>query len=162
MAATKFGPGTLQIGETGTAIDASCLVNSLTITSDVSSDDDVTKLCGTVQPGARTYTFTMEGNLDLDTDQGAAGLFALSQLSKGTQVAFTFTPNTEDGTEAAGFLIIDPMDFGADEFGKYMASDISWELVGEPTYTWGDGVAADGVTGQSSGPAHNGSEDAAA
>lgn len=135
--AVKFGPGTLTIGETGTSIDASCLVNSLTITSDVSTDDDVTKLCGTVQPGARTYTFTMEGNLDLDTDQGADGLFALSQVAKGTEVPFEFVANTDDGTTCTGRLIIDPMDYGADEFGKYMASDISWALVGDPAYTWG-------------------------
>jgi hypothetical protein len=137
----KFGPGVLKIGATGTEIDASCLVNGLTITSDVNSDDDVTKLCGTVVPGKRTYTFTMSGNLDTDQDAGATGLFALSQLSKGTEQDFTFTPNTDEGTVVAGTLIIDPMDFGADEYGTVMASDIEWALVGDPTYTWGTGVA---------------------
>lgn len=158
--AVKFGPGTLTIGATGSGIEASCLVNSLTITSDVSTDDDVTKLCGTIQPGARTYTFTMEGNLDLDTDAGADGLFALSQTAKGTEQDFTFVANTEDGTTCVGKLIIDPMDYGADEFGKYLASDVSWALVGEPTYTYGDAI--EGAATESEGPAHNGSEDAAA
>lgn len=138
-----LGPGTLTIGETGTSIDASCLVNNAKITSEKDADDSKTMLCGTVKAGKVSYTFTLEGNIDVDTDAGAAGLFALSQTAKGTEVPFTFVPNTEDGTEAAGTLIIDPLDFGADEYGDYLNSDISWELVGEPTYTYGGVVAAE-------------------
>lgn len=163
--ATKFGPGTLQLGETGSEIDASCLVNSLTITNDVDEGDSVTKLCGTVQPGARTYTYHLEGNLDTDQDVGADGLFALSQVAKGTEVKFTFTPNTEEGTSVAGIVIIDPMDFGADEYGAWMASDITWALVGDPTYTWGgvgEGLAMSYTPDDSATappePAHNDSD----
>lgn len=138
--ATKFGPGLLTLGELGTEIDASCLVNSLTITNDVDEGDSTTKLCGTVQPGARTYTYHMDGNLDTDQDAGADGLFALSQLQKGTEVKFSFTPNTAEGTVVSGTVIIDPMDFGADEYGAWMSSDITWALVGDPAYVWGTGA----------------------
>lgn len=139
----KFGPGTLSIGATGTEIDASCLVNNLTITHDVEEGDSTTKLCGTVVPGSRTYTFTLSGNLDIDPDAGAAGLFALSQTAAGTEQPFTYTPNTEDGTTATGVVIIDPLDFGSsDEFGATMASDIEWAIVGTPAYAYGTGGAA--------------------
>lgn len=130
-----FGPGTLQIGEVGSEIDASCFVNSLRITSSKDEGDSTTKLCGTVTPGKITYTYSMSGNLDTDTDN-AAGLFALSQAEPGSEQPFTFTPNTPTETSASGTLIIDPMDFGADEYGDTMNSDIEWTLVGAPDYTY--------------------------
>lgn len=135
-----FGPGTLQIGEVGSEIDASCLVNSLRITASKDEGDSVTKLCGNVTPGKITYTYSMSGNIDTDTDTGE-GLFALSQASPGSEVPFTFTPNTPTETTATGNLIIDPMDFGADEYGDTMNSDVEWTLVGAPDYTYPDAPA---------------------
>lgn len=131
----KFGPGTLKIGEVGSEIDASCFVNSFTIAMSKDQADDTTKLCGTVKPGAITYTYAATGNLDLDSDD-PAGLFALSQANPGAQVPFTFTPSTGDVTSAAGTLILDPMDFGGDTYGEDMASDVEWDLVGPPVYTY--------------------------
>lgn len=145
--AVKFGPGTFTIGETGTEVDCSCLVNSLTITHNKDAADATTKLCGDVVPGKITYTFAVEGNLDIDPDAGAAGLFALSQTAKGTQQKYTYTPNTEDGTTATGVLILDPLDFGSDEYGNDMTSDFSFDMVGDPAYTYGadavEGLGAD-------------------
>lgn len=138
----KLGPGTLEIGEVGTEVDASCLVNGMAITSDSDKDDDKTMLCGTVKAGAITFTYTMEGNVDIDPEAGAAGLFALSQDHAGEQVPFTFTPNTADGTTATGVVTVAPLDFGADEFGADLSSDLSWSLVGKPTYTYGTGALA--------------------
>src|SRR6185312_15993514 len=130
----KWGPGTLQIGDTGSELDVSCLVNSLTITASKDQGDSVTKLCGTVKPGPVTYTFELGGNLDTDVAT-ESGLFALSQTAKGSEQSFTYTPN-EDGPTATGKVTIDPMDFGSDEYGATMASDIAWAISGEPAYTW--------------------------
>jgi hypothetical protein len=130
-----FGPGTLKIGATGTEIDVSCLVNSLKITASKDEGDSTTKLCGTVKPGKITYTYSMEGNLDVDSET-ADGLFALSQASPGSQQPFVFVPNTAATTGATGTLIIDPLDFGGEEFGDDMTSDIEFTLVGAPTYDY--------------------------
>ena len=132
----KFGPGTLQIGEVGSEIDCSCLVNSFTIAMTKDKADDTTKLCGTVKPGAITYTYAATGNLDIDTED-PDGLFFLTQTNPGTEAKFTFTPSTEDGTICAGTLVLDPMDFGSDTYGADLASDVEWSLVGPPTYTPG-------------------------
>lgn len=137
----KLGPGTLTIGATGSAIDVSCLLNNAVIAADKDQADDTTKLCGSVRPGSVTYTFTLSGNVDTDVAD-AAGLFALSQTAAGTQVPFEFTPSTAEGTTAAGTLVIDPLDFGADEMGADLASDFEWALVGKPTYTYGTGAEA--------------------
>lgn len=132
----KLGPGTLSIGATGTPIDVSCLVNNATISMSKDEGDSVTKLCGTVVPGAVTYTYALSGNVDIDISD-PAGLFALSQEHAGEQQEFTFVPSTEAGTEAAGMLVIDPLDFGGDETGQTMTSDFEFSIVGAPTYTIG-------------------------
>lgn len=153
----QLGPGTLTIGAAGTPMDISCLVNSCTITSDNDTGDSRTMLCGTVRPGAITFTYEIGGNVDTDTGD-AEGLFALSQAAKGQVLPFTFTPNTPSGTSAAGTLRITPLDFGGDEYGADMNSDFAWEVLGEPTYTYGSGAAPAGwyepfvFTGPAPGP----------
>jgi hypothetical protein len=131
----NLGPGTLSIGATGSEIDVSCLINNAVIAAEKDQGDSTTKLCGTVRPGAVTYTYTLGGNTDTDISD-PAGLFALSHDVPGSEQAFTFTPSTEAGTEAAGTLIIDPLDFGGDETGQPMTSDFEFALVGEPTFTY--------------------------
>lgn len=130
----KLGPGTLKIGATGSAIDVSCLVNNATITTDRSQDDPVFHLCGTSTQGAVTYTHSLTGNLDIDPAE-ATGLFALSWASPGTEQHYEFTPSTEAGVAASGELIIDPLDFGADEYGKPLSSDFEFVLTAAPTWT---------------------------
>lgn len=132
----KFGPGVLKIGATGSEIDSSCYVNGLRITATADRGDSKTMLCGTTKAGSVRYDYEMTGNLDLDLNAGADGLFALSQEVPGSTQDFTFTPNTAGGTSAKGKLILDPMDFGADEYGAILASDVTWALVGQPTYTF--------------------------
>jgi hypothetical protein len=129
-----LGPGTLQIGTTGSEIDLSCLVNNVRITVDKSQDDARYKLCGTATPGAITYTFALSGNLDTDVDD-ADGFFIFSQDNAGQQFPFTFTPNTAAGTSAAGTLIVDPVEFGADNYGDPLDSDFEFTILGKPTYT---------------------------
>lgn len=139
---TEFGPGTLKIGEVGTEIDASCLVNSFTIEPSKDQADDVTKLCGNVVPGLITYTYAATGNLDIDPDD-PDGLFFLSWANPGAEVPFAFVPNTDQGTAAAGVLILDPLAFGGDEYGATMNADVEWSIVGKPTITPGGAPAAD-------------------
>lgn len=137
----KLGPGELSIGQTGTPIDVSCLINNAVISADKTQGDSTTKLCGTVRAGAVTYDYTLSGNTDTDIAD-AAGLFALSQTAPGTEQDYTFTPSTEAGTVATGRLIIDPLDFGGDTTGEDMTSDFEFALVGPPTYTYAGVVVA--------------------
>lgn len=141
----QLGPGVLKIGATGTELDVSCLVNNAVISADKDQADSTTKLCGTVKPGAVTYAYTLGGNMDTDIAE-STGFFALSQSEAGNELSFLFTPSTEAGTEAAGTLIVDPLDFGGDEAGQDMTSDFEFSIVGAPTYTYGDGAAATAVS----------------
>lgn len=131
-----LGPGTLKIGATGTEIDVSCLVNNAVIAAEKEQGDSVTKLCGTVVPGATTYSYVLSGNMDTDIAE-ATGFFALSVNNPGSQQGFEYVPNTEAGTTASGTLILDPLDFGGDETTQTMTSDFEFTIVGEPAYTFG-------------------------
>lgn len=141
----KLGPGLLTIGATGSEVDVSCLINSATITADKNEGDSVTKLCGTTKPGAITYAFHLDGNIDTDIAL-STGIFALSQTHPGDQYDFTYTPNDEftapatAATSATGVLVLDPLDFGGDTMGEYMSSDFSFTIVGQPEYAYGDGL----------------------
>lgn len=136
-----LGAGVLKIGATGTEIDVSCLVNNAVIAASKDQGDPQTKLCGTVKVPAPTYTYELSGNLDTDIDD-AAGIFALSQAEPGSEQDFTFTPNTDAGTDATGTLIIDPLDFGGDTTGETMTSDFTFTIVGAPAYAFGGVVVA--------------------
>lgn len=131
----KFGPGTLIFGSTGSEFDVSCAVNSLTISPSKNQGDSRTMLCGTVKPGATTYEYALSGNLDIDSDD-PAGFFRFTQENAGTQTPFVFVPNTPSETAASGVVVVDPLEFGGDEYGADMASDIEFSLVGAPTYTY--------------------------
>lgn len=132
----NLGPGTLTIGPDGSEIDASCLVNNARIASDKDEGDSKTMLCGTQKAGKVTYTYTLSGSFDTDADV-PDGLFALSQSQPGSEQPFTFTPDTAAGTTATGTLILDPLDFGADEYGDPLDSDFEFTIVGAPAYTYG-------------------------
>lgn len=143
----KLGPGILKIGATATMIDVSCLLNNGAITADKDEGDSTTKLCGDVRAGSVTYTYKLTGNVDTDVAD-EAGLFALSQDAPGTVQDFSFTPSTAEGTTATGQLIIDPLDFGADEMGADLTSDFEFSIVGKPVYAYG--VAPGGASASSS------------
>jgi hypothetical protein len=129
-----FGPGTLKIGATGTEVDVSCLVNGVRIAATKDQGDATTKLCGTKKLPAADYSWEMSGSMDVDPED-PDGIFMLSATAYGTEQSYVFTPNTAAAVTATGKLIIDPLDFGADEFGADMTSDFTWALTDEPTYS---------------------------
>lgn len=128
-----FGPGTFTVGPTATVIDASDLVNNLVIDAPVNAAEPTTKLSGLVKPGARTYSWEISGNLDIDP-QNATGLFVYSQENYGTEVDFVFTP-LDGGMGASGKCLIDPLSFGSTEgYGAQLTSDFTWACVGQPVF----------------------------
>ena len=137
MGSVPLGPGTLTIGATGAEIDVSCDLDNAVVTMSKTAGTDVTKLCGTVKKGAVTYTYVLNGTIAQDLDLGADGLFALSQAAPGSEQDYVFTPNTDNGTSAAGKLVLDPLDFGSTgAYGEEMKSGFSFALVEQPVYTY--------------------------
>ena len=129
---SKFGPGTLSIGEVGSEIDISCQIVNCQVTWDNSKDDDIVVLCGDTVAGSKTYTAKLAGNLFQDQSD-PAGIVQFSWDNKGTEAPFVFVPNEADAVNVTGTVTIDPIDVGsADGNGANMASDFEWDCVGEP------------------------------
>ncbi|MBF6085297.1 hypothetical protein IU485_28410 [Nocardia cyriacigeorgica] len=128
----KMGPGTLQLGETGTQIDISCQITSARLTPDKDEDDALNTLCGDTVPGEVTYAWTL--NATIVQDLAADGINAWSLTHAGEQVPFTFTPNTALGATASGTLTVDPLAIGGDVKTRPTA-DVEWSVVGQPVYT---------------------------
>lgn len=138
----KLGPGTLKFGATGSQIDVSCNVNNAVIAAEKEEGDSTTKLCGTVIPGAVSFTYVLSGNIDTDIGSGS-GFFALTQTQAGNQIDFEFVPNTAAISKAVGKVVLVPLDFGGDESGEFMTSDFEFTVVNKPTYTYGSALFAD-------------------
>lgn len=137
---TALGPGVLTIqtvAAPGTPTDYSCLVNGLELTTDVAVGDSSFKLCGTEVPGTLTPTGTLSGNVDQDLDAASGGLFQFCSEHWGTVAAFTFEPSTAAGIEAAGSILVVPLTLGGTEYGAPLVSDVSFQTVGDITYTKG-------------------------
>ena len=130
---SKFGPGTLSIGEVGTAIDISCQIEFASVQWDKTKDDDVMVLCGDVVPGATTRTATLSGHIFQDTSSATGIVQASWGALKGQTVPFKFVPNTADDVQVAGEVTVEPITVGSGEAGANMASDFEWDIVGEPT-----------------------------
>jgi hypothetical protein len=139
-----LGPGTLTIGETGTLIDVSCLVNNVSIVPDISEGDEKTMLCGTTKRSADTISWAISGNVDVDAGE-EAGFFALTWNNIGEVVPFTYTPNTELGTVVTGNLKLAPLELGADNYGDFLNSDFEFALDNfdpKTAVTYGTPIAA--------------------
>jgi hypothetical protein len=130
--ATKLGPGTLVIGDTGTDLDLSCQLSAAHIEWDKDKEDDTPVLCGEDVPGGVAYTAKLTATvlLDLSVD----GMVAFTWTNKGQQFPFVFVPNTAAGQQVSGTLTVDPLDVGGDEVKKNMSVDLEWDCVGEPVF----------------------------
>ena len=128
--ATKLGPGTLTIGETGTTLDLSCQLSAAWVKWDKDTEDPTEVLCGESIAGGVTYSGKLTGTVLLDLSD--AGMVDFTWTNKGQQFPFTFVPNTVEGRTITGSVTVDPLDVGGDEVKKNMTTDFEWDCVGEP------------------------------
>lgn len=132
---TAFGPGTIEIGDTGSEVDfaGEVLGGSVTHTYEEIGESR-TMLDGSVRAATRKRTdglsFTVENDLT------AAGLYSTLFNGDGTDKSFTYTPNTAGGAAWAGTITLAlPESVGADEFGAPIVSTVELAGVGAFTFT---------------------------
>ena len=123
-----LGPGELKIGPVGAPLVISCMVNNARVVPDVDEGDSKTMLCGTTKRSGDTIEGSLQGNLDTDFGYGD-GFAAYTWAHAGETADFEFTPSNAVGTTAKGQLKIVPLEFGADDYGDYLDSDIEFGLV---------------------------------
>ena len=123
-----LGPGELKIGPVGAPLTISCMVNNMRVVPDVDEGDTKTMLCGTTKRSADTIEWSLQGNLDSDFGYGD-GFAAYTWAHAGEVSDFEFTPSSAVGTTVKGQLKVVPLEFGADDYGDYLDSDIEFGLV---------------------------------
>jgi hypothetical protein len=129
--ARTLGPGSLKIGETGTAREWGGNLTKTALTPTTNSEDDIPLLDGSTETGEDTYEYTLDGTLLDDYDYDSLANFALA--NKGTELPFVWTPNAYDGgTSYVGTVRISPIAIGGD-VKKKNTNDFSFKVIGEPT-----------------------------
>lgn len=127
---TVLGPGRLEFGETGSLMDFTCQVTSITISMEPDREDAIPTLCGDSLIGETSYTATLEATLVQDLTE--SGIVAWSWEHKGATMPVVFVPNlSTGGAEVTGSVVIDPISIGGDVKARN-TSDISWSFAGEP------------------------------
>lgn len=124
----KVGPGTLKLGETGTATDFSCQFSDIALVPDKDSEDAIKVLCGDEIAGDVTYTWSLTGNLVQDLAD--TGITTYTLANAGKTVPFEFSPLTT-GPSFTGKVQIDPTKIGG-EVGKTATSEFEFAVVGTP------------------------------
>lgn len=136
ITAHDLGPGTLTLGAGPLDVTLQVTACKVTVSENVTEEDDITVLSLDVLEGSEdvTFSYALEGSIlqDLQT----AGAVAWSWANKGTEQPFVFTPNTAGGASVAGTVKPVPLQIGGDEVKRKMSSDFTWRCVGEPVPTW--------------------------
>ncbi|MGK9271042.1 hypothetical protein KXR83_08575 [Williamsia muralis] len=137
----QLGPGTLTFEAPGggaVSLDMSAQVTKCTIAAKGDSEDPTPVLSGGVVVGARTYAWTLNGELFQDVAKD--GVIDWSWRNAGAETNFTFTP-TSGGEKVSGRVQIDPIDLGGD-VKKKNTSEIEWAIVGTPAFAPAGGGTA--------------------
>lgn len=140
----KLGPGTLTLDDGGVdEIEVSAQLSNCRVepSENVDEGDDLDLLDGTTLLGednvTRSYVLAGTAVQDLNaTTLTPAGLTDWSWDHKGSEVAFTFIPNTARGAAVGvtGTVRVIPLQIGGDAKVRNTA-DFSWVVIGEPTFT---------------------------
>lgn len=124
------GPGTLEIGATGTSLDFSSQCTSCKLTPSVDNGDPINVLSGEQVAGDRSESFTLDGTFLQDL--GATGTTEWLFAHRGETMPFVYVPSTAAGRQIDGELVVEAVDIGGDVKTK-PTSDFSFILVGAPT-----------------------------
>lgn len=123
------GPGSLVFGDPGSPQEMAAQITSCTATPEVEVGDDKPVLSGEVEPGERTYKWTLSGNFLQDIS--TTGITTWTLDNAGVTVPFVYIPNNAEGRSLSGSIIVDPTAIGGEVKTKATA-DFEFGIVGTP------------------------------
>lgn len=138
----SMGPGTLEIGATGTLTDFSAQCTSVKLTPTVDNGDPLNVLSGEQIPGDRSEAFTLDGTFVQDFGSAAGTTTEFLFDHRGQTMDFEFTPSSAQSTKKiTGQLVVEAIDIGGD-VKTTPTSDFSFVIVGAPVLAGGTTLAA--------------------
>jgi hypothetical protein len=126
-----LGPGSLKIGETGTAKEWAGQLTKCALTPSTDTEDNIDVLSGETLTGDDTTTYTLDGTLLQDYELDSLELFCFD--NRGKYMPFVYTPNNDGAVEWSGSVRIRPVAVGGD-VKKRNTSDFSFPIQGDPTH----------------------------
>ncbi|WP_405472373.1 hypothetical protein [Paenarthrobacter ilicis] len=130
--AHHLGPGTLKIGETGTAQEWGAQITNAKIAFSLNEEDPTPVLSGEELDGDDTLTSELSGTVLQSYD--VAGLVYWSKENALAKLPFDFVPNSADSEFGArGVVKIVPLDLGGD-VKKRNTSDFKLKCIGDVEY----------------------------
>lgn len=143
---SRLGVGTLTID----AKDVSYQAANVALEPDISDSDGTPTLAVPDPAPLATIAWKLTGSVIQDFGAGADSFLNYLMDNALSEVAFTWTPNTEAGVAYTGTVQIRPSTIGGDA-GVQITSDFELPLVGQPTRT--DPIGLTSRTSKSSTPA---------
>lgn len=131
ISAHKLGPGSLNIGETGTLQEFAAQCTQVKVTPSVNEEDSVPVLSGEELDGDDTIDYELSGTLFQSYDK--EGIIYWSHTNRLKVLPFTFIPSTGDSEfSVKGMCKIVPLEIGG-EVKKRNTSDFTFKVIGEVT-----------------------------
>jgi hypothetical protein len=69
-------------------------------------------------------------------DPNDGGVTDYCDTNAGTAVAFSFVTATTGGITIAGDVYVQPLNIGADDYGKVLETEFEWNVDGQATRTY--------------------------
>lgn len=125
---SRLGPGTLSINTT----DYSYQIANVALEPDISDEDGTPTLAEPKPSPLATIKWNLNGTAIQDFSAGAESFLNYLMDHALEEVAFAWSPNTDDGTLAySGTVQLRPAPIGGDA-GIQITSDFSLPVVGDP------------------------------
>lgn len=111
--ATKLGPGTLTLGESGDARDLHLLVSNALLEPDISDSDPLVVLSGDELDDSEV-NYRLKGEMYQDIEDGMTSNLVWFWEHDGDVVPFTFRPRNDHDLAWDGELTVRPVAIGGD------------------------------------------------
>jgi hypothetical protein len=131
---SRLGVGTILFA----THDFSYQASNVRLVPSIDETDGTKTLATPNPPPLAAITWALEGTCIQDFAE-ATGFVNWAMDNALTEVAFTFTPATADGTVYSGTVQVRPVEIGGDA-GVQVTTDFSMPCVGEPVRTDGSGA----------------------
>lgn len=126
----KLGPGTLSIGETGTAEQFAAQLTACSVEPSTDTEDAIPTLSGEEIAGDDTDTAELSGTLLQSYD--AQSLLLWAQTHRNQELPFTFIPNNDAALQVTGVVKVRRLRIGGDVKTRN-TSDFTWPIIGDYT-----------------------------
>jgi hypothetical protein len=124
----KLGPGTLSIGETGTAEQFAAQLTACSVEPSTDTEDPIATLSGEEIAGDDTDTAELTGTMLQSYD--ATSLLKWAHDHRGQELPFTFIPNNDGALQVTGVLKVRRLRIGGDVKTRN-TSDFTFPIVGD-------------------------------